>query len=135
MQQRVMNTPNIEILWNTETEEVLSYIDDMKQYMLDTVNPQSKAEGFSQYQVMEFSTLTDQIMLSDPSQPFDGKILDEKLETWKASISTKNPELIRSVSEFEPAEMVNKPLYHVYMKLSKMQLDIVSAELESSASS
>ena len=120
---------------SSETEELLSYIEGMKCYLLDQVNPQGNNQEMSRYQVMEFSPLIDEMMSGKGDHPYDGENLEELLKSWKQRMAGVNPELAASIPEIHNEYFVNKPLYHVYSRLSKIQLDIVDLEFEAASGS
>ncbi|MEQ8478192.1 hypothetical protein [Fulvivirga sp.] len=132
-----VEAPNL----TSSAQEVISYVDALKEYIVLQVDPTSKSKKLNEGNVtMEGVDLRDVMIDNKANHQFNGHELYDKLVRFKKELSTIEPQ-VNSIlldmkdkdkwlqEKFNNAYDTNG-LYSIYCLLSQIQLEVASLEIE-----
>uniref|UniRef100_UPI0040490FDC hypothetical protein n=1 Tax=Fulvivirga sp. TaxID=1931237 RepID=UPI0040490FDC len=132
-----VEAPNL----TSSSQEVISYVDALKEYIVLQVDPTSKSKKLNEGNVtMEGADLRDVMFDNKANHQFNGQELLDKLSKFNKELNTIEPQIQSSLlaitdkkawlnEKFNNAYDTNG-LYSIYCLLSQIQLEVTSLEIE-----
>ena len=122
---------------SVKTQDIISYVDKLKEHILNSIDPEDSSHSLTPEILLMYNIFISDIMVhNQKNHPYNGQELLQKLTELITLIEDNGDLSSESILGTETQDswltdnFQNKTLYSVYSRLTQLQLDLSTLELE-----